>query len=210
MSEELNTPQAEQQTVPQTQAPQTTAVNVDYSSIIETAAQKAAQETEKKFDGVLKSMIKQQAPDVDNAILQQLVADYKLKQPTPEKMLAEKDTKIATLQATIESEQQKNTAILKGVPLSDETQADKVNACLTLAKSYVNETVTYDQALDKALLIISFAKEQTPVPKFGASGSNGVTATADGKSITELMQEANTHPERIETIMQQISILNKK
>lgn len=170
---------------------QSTAGNVDYSAIIETAAQKAAAETEKKFDGVLKSMIKQQAPQTDEETIKAMVADYKSKQVTPEKEIQTRDETIKTLQATIEAEQQKNTAMLKGVPLSDEAQAEKVNACLTLAKSYVSDTVTFEQALDKAMNVISFtaAEEQKPS---GFQVSAGASNTGTNADVERLKAEYAT------------------
>lgn len=160
---------------PVTPTTQSTAVNVDIEAISKLAAEKA----EQKMDAVFKSMLTQHGLDPETA--KNMAAEWKAKQSTPEKEIQALTEANNTLKATIEAEQQKNIAIMKGVPLADTAQADKVNACLTLAKSYVSDTVTYEQALDNALKIISFgeAEKQTGfVPTAGQSGGGSTQKTA--------------------------------
>ena len=196
------TPQAE--AAQATQPTQSTAVNVDVEAISRLAAEKA----EQKMDAVFKSMLTQHGLDPETA--KNMTAEWKAKQSTPEKELKARDEQIKILQAEKLAEQQKNIAILKGIPLADEAQADKVNAVLTLAKSYVSDTVTYEQALDNALKIISFEKEQQTGFTATAGQSGGGAPSSPGKTITELMKEANQYPERMATIFQQIDAMNSK
>ena len=162
------------------QTTQSTAVNVDIEAISKLAAEKA----EQKMDAVFKSMLTQNGLDPETA--KAMAAEWKSKQVTPEQMLKEKDDAIAALQAEKLAEQQKNIAILKGIPLADETQADKVAAALTLARSYVSDTVTYEQALDNALKIISFGNTQQQsgfVPTMGQSGGGANQQTAKDEML---------------------------
>ena len=160
---------------PAPQTTQSTAVNVDIEAIARLAAEKGEQKTE----AVFKSMLSQGGLDMES--IKAMTSEWKSKQTTPEAEIKQRDEMIATLQAEKLAEQQKNIAILKGIPLADETQADKVAAALTLARSYVNETVTYEQALDNALKIISFGETQQQtgfVPTTGQSGGGTVQQTA--------------------------------
>jgi len=145
-----NTATPQPEATPQTQSTQSAAVNVDMDTIVRLAEEKAVQ----KMDAVFKSMLTQNGLDPETA--KAMTAEWKSKQTTPEQVLKAKDDEIAALQASMLAEQQKSIALMKGVPLADESQADKVNAVLTLAKSNVSDKVTYEQALDNALKVIRF------------------------------------------------------
>ena len=152
---------------------QSTAVNVDIEAIARVAAEKGGQ----KEEAVFKSMLLQDGLDME--LVKAMTAEWKAKQTTPEQILKEKDDAIAALQAEKLAEQQKTIALMKGIPLADETQTDKVNAVLTLAKSYVSDTVTYEAALDNALKIINFGEQQQSgfVPTAGQSGGGTAQKT---------------------------------
>lgn len=180
MSEQINetTTTTEQATTPlqsvapitQPQAaPQT--VNVDINAIAQIAEQKA----EQKMQNVFKDMLKQQG--FDSETVNAMAAEYKAKQVTPEQTIQE-------LRQKVELSEQREAALLKGIPLStdDETEKQKVNACLTLAKSYVSDDVPFAVALDKALEIISFKpKQEAPPPMYGGAGKQPIGTVSTEK-----------------------------
>ena len=175
------------QSTPQPAAPtQPQTANVDINAIISQAETKASEAAEKKMTGVFKSMLEQQGFDAE--AISKMTADWKAKQVTPEQELKQRDDTIGQLQRQLEDEKQEKIALSKGVPLSsdDEPTKEKVNACLTLAKSYVSDTVTFEQALDKALAIINFEQKQDAkaIPRFDSSGNKDPIANKDTKGLS--------------------------
>lgn len=181
------TPKVEPITQPQ-------AVNVDIQAILKQAEEKANQVAETKADAVMKSMLKQQGLDDEN--IKTMLAEWKSNQVTPEQTIQELQTKLELANKKETELTQREIALLKGVPLNsqEETEKEKVNACLTLAKSYVSETVTFETALDKALNVISFenqTKKEVKEPYAGAGRKslNTVLTTEKEKALEEIKKK---------------------
>lgn len=187
-------------TPPQAAPTQSTAVNVDINSIISQAETKAAEAAEKKMTGVFKSMLEQQGLDPET--INRMTAEWKAKQVTPEQIIQDKDEEIqqrdgtiTQLQQQIEKERQEKLALSKGVPLGAEDEAlkEKATACITLARSYMSDSVPFESALEKALQIISFREvppaEPEEVPKPALQVTSGINPPPT-QSETEAMQAA--------------------
>lgn len=166
MSDSTVMPTTEPVMQPTITQPQTVTVDMDaINRAAEARAEQAAQ-------GVVKDMLARQG--LDDESIKGVLAEWRAKQPNPEAELKQRDDTIGQLQQQLESERQEKIALSKGVPVGtdDETAKEKVNACLTLAKSYVSDKVTFEQALDKALGIIKFGQEQLQanIPRFDSGG----------------------------------------
>lgn len=153
-------------------------MNVDIQAIISQAETKASEAAEKKMEAVFKSMLQQQGLDSDAIIT--MTADWKAKQVTPEQIIKTKDEEIqqrdgtiSTLQQQIETERQEKLALSKGIPLGAEDEAvrEKAIACISLAKSYMSDSVPFDSALEKALKIINFEEKRVPPPPIISMGA---------------------------------------
>lgn len=176
-----------QATSSQTETTQPQAVNVDMAVI----EQKAQERAERAAQTVVKDMLKQQG--LDDTAIQEMLTEYKAKQTTPEQELQKRDETIGTLQQQLENERQEKIALSKGVPLGieDEATKEKVNACLTLAKSYISDDVAFDVALDKALKVIGFEqRQQAPPPMYAGAGKIQVSAT-EAETIINNFKEAS-------------------
>lgn len=156
------------------------AEKVDINSILSQAEAKATEVAEKKADAVMRSMLKENGFDDDT--IKTMIAEHKAKQVTPEMILKEKDDAIKELKNSNKEKDMKLIAISKGIPVgsTDETIAEKVSACLTLAKNYTSSEVPFDVALDKAMKHISFESEKIiPPPMYGGSGKSTVTVDTE-------------------------------
>jgi len=150
------------------------AVTVDMEALSRIAEKKA----EKVSQSVVKEILTKQG--LDDETIKNVLADFKSRQPDPKQEIENYKTTIGQLQTQIETEQREKIAMLKGVPLNSDDDAvkEKANACMTLAKSYISESVPFEVALDRALQVISFAdkKEDINIPKFdGGAGREPIT-----------------------------------
>lgn len=135
------------------------AANVDMDAITKTATEAA----EKKMQAVFKSMLSQQG--FDSETINQMTAEFKAKQKTPEQELQAAQTLIATEKAEKLALQRQITALGKGIP------ADKADKYIKLAEAYLGEDGDYAKAMDAALqdFPITTPAAPGPLPSFGAA-----------------------------------------
>lgn len=162
-------------------------VTVDMEALNKAAELRA----ERAAQTAVRETLKQQG--LDDEAIKGVLAEWKAKQTTPEQELKLRDETIGDLKQQLEAERQEKVALAKGVPLGSEDEATKAKAtaCITLAKSYVSDDVTFEAALDKAMEIISFAapaqeKPEAKPPMWGGAGtkSTGVNTLEDYKKMS--------------------------
>jgi hypothetical protein len=136
------------------------------NAAIAAALEKADERAQKKAEGVFKSMLEQSKLNIDAETLDKMVEDYKKNQPTPENMLEAEKQKNQDLQNKLTQNEQEKIALMKGLPLGSDNaeEKEKVNACLTLAKSFLDDKTDFSAAIDRAMKIVSFEAEKPKAP----------------------------------------------